>query len=122
MILSKYPTDDEAKKMIVDIGRRMYEKNFVAANDGNISVRCPDGHILITPTGVYKGELTPEILEMAGGAGSWRGTGGMATKLTAARIAMESGCDMVITNGARMEDLYGIVAGKDIGTRFLATK
>lgn len=67
-------------------------------------------------------EITPEILEMAGGAGSWRGTGGMATKLTAARIAMESGCDMVITNGARMDDLYGIVAGEDIGTRFLAVK
>ena len=67
-------------------------------------------------------EITPEILEMAGGAGSWRGTGGMATKLTAAHIAMESGCDMVITNGARMEDLYGIVAGEDIGTRFLAAK
>lgn len=67
-------------------------------------------------------EITPEILEMAGGAGSWRGTGGMATKLTAARIAMDSGCDMVITNGARIEDLYGIVAGEDIGTRFLAEK
>ena len=65
-------------------------------------------------------ELTPEILEMAGGAGSWRGTGGMATKLSAARIAMNAGCDMVITNGERMEDLYGIVEGKDIGTRFLA--
>ena len=35
-------------------------------------------------------ELTPEIYEMAGGAGSWRGTGGMATKLAAARIAMEA--------------------------------
>lgn len=67
-------------------------------------------------------ELTPEIYEMAGGAGSWRGTGGMATKLSAARIATEAGCDMVITNGARMEDLYGIVAGEDIGTRFLAVK
>ena len=65
-------------------------------------------------------ELTPEIYEMAGGAGSWRGTGGMATKLSAARIAMEAGCDMVITNGERMEDLYGIVDGMDIGTRFLA--
>ena len=65
-------------------------------------------------------ELTPEIYEMAGGAGSWRGTGGMATKLSAARIAMEAGCDMVITNGERMEDLYGIVDGVDIGTRFLA--
>lgn len=65
-------------------------------------------------------ELTPEILEMAGGAGTWRGTGGMATKLSAARIAMEAGCDMVIANGARMEDLYGIVEGQAIGTRFLA--
>ena len=67
-------------------------------------------------------DLTPEILEMAGGAGTWRGTGGMATKLSAARIAMESGCDMVITNGARPEDLYGIVEGQDIGTRYLARK
>ena len=66
--------------------------------------------------------LTPEILEMAGGAGSWRGTGGMATKLSAARIAMEAGCDMVITNGSRMEDLYGIAEGKDIGTRFVSGK
>lgn len=64
--------------------------------------------------------LTPEILEMAGGAGTWRGTGGMATKLSAAKIAMEAGCDMVITNGARPEDLYDIVEGKDAGTRFLA--
>ncbi|MCI8479490.1 MAG: glutamate 5-kinase [Oscillibacter sp.] len=65
-------------------------------------------------------ELTPEILEMAGGAGTWRGTGGMATKLAAARRAMAAGCDMVITNGARMEDLYGILEGRDIGTRFIA--
>ena len=65
-------------------------------------------------------ELTPQILEMAGGAGTWRGTGGMATKLSAARIAMEAGCDMVIANGARMEELYGIVEGQDIGTRFIA--
>jgi glutamate 5-kinase len=67
-------------------------------------------------------ELTPKILEMAGGAGSWRGTGGMATKLSAASIAMSAGCDMVITNGQRMEDLYGIVEGRDIGTRFLAAR
>ena len=66
--------------------------------------------------------LTPEILDMAGGAGSWRGTGGMATKLSAARIAMEAGCDMVITNGSRTEDLYGIAEGRDIGTRFLAAR
>ena len=66
-------------------------------------------------------ELTPEIFEMAGGAGTWRGTGGMATKLSAAGIAMAAGCDMVIANGARMEDLYGIVEERAIGTRFLAS-
>ena len=67
-------------------------------------------------------ELTPDILAMAGGAGTWRGTGGMATKLSAAKVAMEAGCDMVITNGARTENLYGIVAGEDIGTRFIAPR
>lgn len=65
--------------------------------------------------------LTPEIMEMAGGAGTWRGTGGMATKLSAARIATAAGCEMVITNGSHMETLYDIVAGEDVGTRFLAS-
>lgn len=74
----------------------------------------PDAKLLHRVT-----ELTPEILEMAGGAGTWRGTGGMATKLSAANIAMAGGCDMVITNGSRPEDLYDIAAGADIGTRFL---
>lgn len=64
-------------------------------------------------------ELTPDIMDMAGGAGTWRGTGGMATKLSAAKIAMEAGCDMVIANGSRPEDVYGIVEGEDIGTRFI---
>ncbi len=65
-------------------------------------------------------ELTPEILDMAGGSGSWRGTGGMATKLSAAAIAMKNGLEMVITNGRRPEDLYEIVRGGSVGTRFLA--
>ncbi|MBQ3669659.1 MAG: glutamate 5-kinase [Clostridia bacterium] len=64
--------------------------------------------------------LTPEIMAMAGGAGSWRGTGGMATKLSAAQIAMEAGTDMIITNGSRPEGLYDIVENKPIGTLFKA--
>lgn len=67
-------------------------------------------------------EITPELKAMAGGAGTWRGTGGMATKLTAAEIAMGAGVDMVITNGSDMEVLYDIVDGKPIGTRFCAQK
>ena len=65
-------------------------------------------------------EITPALRAAAGGAGSWRGTGGMATKLHAAELAMEAGIDMVISNGSRPEDLYGIVAGAEIGTRFRA--
>lgn len=62
--------------------------------------------------------VTPELRVMAGGAGTWRGTGGMQTKLNAAEVAMAAGVDMVITNGARVEALYDIVAGRDVGTRF----
>ncbi len=64
--------------------------------------------------------ITPELRAMAGGAGTWRGTGGMATKLNAAQLALDAGIDMVISNGARMEELYDIVAGKSVGTRFSA--
>lgn len=77
----------------------------------------PDARLISRVTAV-----TPELREMAGGAGTWRGTGGMTTKLDAAAIAMEAGIDMVITNGARMEALYDIVAGKDVGTRFCPEK
>ncbi len=63
--------------------------------------------------------LTPEILKMGGGAGSARGTGGMATKLSAAKTARKAGVEMVITNGARPESLYEIVEGKEVGTRFI---
>lgn len=66
----------------------------------------------------HVGAITSEIEALAGGRGSKWGTGGMVTKITAARRAMAHGIDMVIANGARMEDLYGIVAGEDIGTRF----
>ena len=67
-------------------------------------------------------EITPELKSMAGGTGTWRGTGGMATKLTAAQVAMSAGVDMVITNGNNMDALYDIVSGKDVGTRFAAQK
>ena len=64
-------------------------------------------------------EITPEIMALAGGAGSSLGTGGMATKLSAARIIMEAGGDMVIANGQDPEVLYDIMEGKNLGTRFI---
>jgi L-fuculose-phosphate aldolase len=57
------------KEDIVEVGRRIYNLGFVAANDGNISVRIGDNEILATPTGVSKGFMTPEMIikvDMAG--------------------------------------------------------
>ena len=65
-------------------------------------------------------EITEEIARMAGGSGSALGTGGMATKLRAARMATEAGMDMVIANGGKPSVLYDIVEGTPVGTRFLA--
>ena len=67
-------------------------------------------------------EVTPEIEALAGGVGSGLATGGMATKLRAAKMVAEVGCDMIITNGEHPEVLYGIAEGKDVGTRFLGRK
>lgn len=65
-------------------------------------------------------DITPQIEALAGGEGSALGTGGMATKLHAARLATEAGVDMVIANGSRPELLYDIAAGLPAGTRFAA--
>ncbi len=50
----------EAKKEICDIGKRMWEKGFIAANDGNMTYRLGPNRFLCTPTGVSKGFLRPE--------------------------------------------------------------
>ena len=63
-------------------------------------------------------EITRELWDLAGGAGSSLGTGGMATKLQAASICTKSGCDMVIANGAEPAILYDIAEGKPVGSRF----
>lgn len=52
----------EIKKQICEIGKRMYERKMVAANDGNISVRLNDHEFLCTPTGVSKGYMSPECI------------------------------------------------------------
>jgi len=64
--------------------------------------------------------ITPEIEKMIGGAGSSLGTGGMLTKINAAKMANEKGVDMVIANGKNPDILYDIVDGKDVGTRFVS--
>ncbi|VYU55656.1 Glutamate 5-kinase 1 [Clostridium tertium] len=67
-------------------------------------------------------EITTELEECCGGAGSNLGTGGMITKLTAARTATESGVDMVLANGEDPKIVLRILEGEEIGTLFVSNK
>ena len=60
--MEKYMTENQAKKAILDIGQRMYLRGFVAANDGNISVRTGETEVWATPTGVSKGFMKKKML------------------------------------------------------------
>lgn len=74
-----------------------------------------DAHLIQEVT-----HFSRELFNIAGGAGSARGTGGMYTKLLAAEICVRSGIDMVIAESNTKEVLQRIVAGESIGTRFYA--
>ena len=65
-------------------------------------------------------KIDARIEQMAGGAGSALGSGGMATKINAAKIATEAGVDMVIMNGRDPEQLYALFDGEPVGTHFMA--
>ncbi len=65
-------------------------------------------------------QITPALLESAGGAGSSLGTGGMATKLYAAELATRAGADVYILNGKDPRRLYDLLDGKAVGTHFAA--
>lgn len=67
-------------------------------------------------------KITPELEKCAGGVGSSRGTGGMVTKLSAAKIATLAGINMVLANGDNPNIVYDILAGKEVGSLFLAQK
>ncbi|HBY62624.1 MAG TPA: class II aldolase family protein, partial [Solibacterales bacterium] len=55
-------TEREYRQDIVEIGRLVYQKGWVAANDGNITIRLDEGRVLCTPTGVSKGMMHPDDL------------------------------------------------------------
>lgn len=65
-------------------------------------------------------EITEDIEAIAGGTGSSRGTGGMITKIHAAKVACSAGIPTVIINGTNPEDIYRIMEGRQLGTLFCA--
>ena len=79
--------------------------------------RHPDARLIPTVE-----RVDDELFTLAEDSSTGLGTGGMITKLRAAAIATEAGCEMVIANGEKPEVLYDIVGGKRVGTRFLIPK
>ena len=79
--------------------------------------RNPDAKLI-----PYVERVTEELLSVAGGAGTDRGTGGMATKLLAAQMVTEKNIAMVIANGADPAILYRVLDNKPLGTLFAAYK
>ena len=73
----------------------------------------PDAKLLHKVT-----RIDDAIRNLAGVSSTSQGTGGMVTKLRAAEICLNCGCDMVIANGNNPVNLYDIIDGKDVGTRF----
>ena len=76
--------------------------------------RHPDARLIPTVE-----RVDDELFTLAEDSSTGLGTGGMITKLRAAAIATEAGCEMVIANGSKPEVLYDIAAGRHAGTRFL---
>lgn len=60
--MQRYVSESQIRREICEYGQKMYDKGFVAANDGNISARVKDNVIIVTPTGVSKGGMTPDSL------------------------------------------------------------
>lgn len=73
----------------------------------------PDAEIIPCVTAIDR-----HIEAIAGGAGSNRGTGGMATKIAAAKICFDAGCTMAIINSNRLEGIYDLLEGRQVGTIF----
>lgn len=65
-------------------------------------------------------KITPEIEKLASGAGSSFATGGMVTKIAAAKVTSKDGIDMVLTKGNEPTIMFDILEGKEIGTHFFA--
>lgn len=82
-----------------------------------------DPHTHPEATLIQKAHIVDDtLLSLAGGSNCALGTGGMVTKLQAAKICLSCGCDMIITNGNNPANLYDIIDGKPVGTTFTEKK
>jgi L-fuculose-phosphate aldolase len=80
--------DAEARRQIVEAGRRLRDRFFVASNDGNLSARLSEDRVLITPTGVNKGDMTAEQLLTVDMQGNVIAGGGKPSSETKMHLAV----------------------------------
>ena len=76
------------RREIIEAGRRLYQKNMVASNDGNISCRLSEHEFLVTPTGVCKGDMTEDMLLKVDGEGNVLEGHGKATSEVKMHLAV----------------------------------
>ena len=117
-----YCTDQEAKSAILEIGRRMYQKDMVAANDGNISVKVGPDEIWATPTGVSKGFMTEDMLVKINGRGevlegTWRTTSEIKMHL---RVYAENPAVKTVTHAHPLTATAFAIAGIPLDAPILA--
>ncbi|SDL67210.1 class II aldolase/adducin family protein [Halarsenatibacter silvermanii] len=91
---------EEKKEYICEIGKRLYEREFVAANDGNISIKLAEDDFLVTPTGVSKGFMTPDMILRVDGAGE---------KLEENELQPSSETEMHLDIYDKLEDIGAVV-------------
>jgi L-fuculose-phosphate aldolase len=85
------------RQEIVEVGRRMWQRGYVAANDGNISVRLEDGSLLVTPTGVSKGFMAPDSILRLDAHGNVVSGGGRITTEVQMHLAVYKECPEIRT-------------------------
>jgi len=73
--------DDKLKEDLCEAGRRLYANGFIAAMEGNLSVRTGENEVIGTPAGVCKGYLTPEMLVTCDMEGKERSSGRISTEI-----------------------------------------
>ncbi|MDO5564051.1 MAG: glutamate 5-kinase [Eubacteriales bacterium] len=124
--------DTVAIKEICSIGDNDTLAAYVAANiDADLLILLSDIDGLYTNDpkqnkdatlikNIY--EITDDIYALCGDKGSELSTGGMITKINAAKITCDAGTDLFITNGKDPKIIFDIINGKEVGTRFIAKK
>ncbi|MFH1681428.1 MAG: class II aldolase/adducin family protein, partial [Candidatus Eisenbacteria bacterium] len=83
-----FPASDEAARLLVEIGRLLYEKSLVVSTEGNLSIRVGEDRFLMTPAGAPKGRLRTEDLVTVDGAGRRLAGGGKPSSEAATHLAV----------------------------------